>query len=159
MLWTSDKQQITGLILLCYTCATISEVPVGREERKKQNLVWCMRQEMLPTHLRIIKGNENKALKELKPKCWPCLGRQLSVFFSALLLIHLLSLCLLQTALHHLLCSALVKNDSASHLWKCLPGLALLLPYFSTKPAKQPCFSEWESSISAKTPSLSAVKE
>lgn len=106
-----------------------------------------------------FKGPETEVLNMF----WPCLGRQLSVFFffffSALLLIHLISLCLLQTALHHLLCSALVKNDSVSHLWKCLPGRALLLPYFSTKPAMQPCSAEWESSISAKTLSLSAVKE
>lgn len=72
MLWTSDKQQIMGLILLCCTCATVSEVPVCREEWKKQKLVWYMRGEMLRTHLRIIKENEKKALKDLKPKCWPC---------------------------------------------------------------------------------------
>lgn len=60
-----------GLILLCCTCATASAVPVCRKGWKRQSLVWYMRSEMLPTHLRIIKGNKNRALRE-KRRSWNC---------------------------------------------------------------------------------------
>lgn len=153
-----------GLILRCYTCATAPGGPACREERKRRTfgLINEIRNAFysLKDYQRKREQGITGEREELDPKRWPCLGRQSSVF-SALLLINLLPSCLLQAALPHLLRSVLVKNDSASrfHLWKCLPGPALLLPYFSEKPAPQPCSAERESNVSAETPRLSAVRE